>query len=337
MRQPALWKRLPWLWVSVCLLLLFACAAFLSTLPGTNVQHLPPAGGLLPGEQIWKQGVSSFLFGTNDTYEWSPYNIETRPAIRAALRTAGFSLIRSFFRDGASDASIEQRIDTIEQTGAHCLAVITSIFDVAYDEHLVRFLGERCLMYEFGNEPDYSGISVEAYLRQWRRVIPLLRAINPRATFIGPTLSSANIEYLQTFLTGVQAARVLPDAISFHWYPCSHSSETVCLQKALSVGRQAQEVRALVRNILGRDLPVGITEWNADPGNPPPLYTETGTFSAQFTSQALQVMLWSGLSFACQFDAASFAGYGRLDMFDQQGRPKVQYTTIAQMIARYRP
>lgn len=337
MRQPAFWKRLPWLWVSVCALLLFACAAFLSTLSSSPVQHLPPAGGVLPGEQIWKQGASSFLFGTNDTYEWSSANIETQPAIRAALRGAGFSLVRSFFRDGASDASIEQRISTIVQTGAHCLAVITSVFDVAYDEHLVRVLGDRCLLYEFGNEPDYSGISATVYVQQWNRVVPLLRALNPRARFIGPTLSNANSVYLQTFLTGVQASQVLPDAISFHWYPCHRDSEAACLQKAVSVGRQAQEVRALVRDILGRDLPVGITEWNADPTNPPPSYTDMDAFSTRFTLQALQMMVWAGVTFACQFDAASFAGYGRLDMFDQQGHPKGQYYAIARVIARYRP
>jgi hypothetical protein len=335
-RRFVLWKRLPWLWISLCVLLLFACAAFLSTLPGTQVQHLPPASGLLPGEQLWKQGVSSFLFGTNDTYEWSATNIETRPEIRRALRRAGFALLRSFFRDGASDASIEQRIDTIEQVGAHCLGVITSVFDVAYDEHLLRVLGKRCLLYEFGNEPDYNALSAVSYLQQWNRVIPLLQAINPQAAFIGPTLSRANLVYLQTFLTGVQASGVLPAAISFHWYPCSHTSEAACLQRVATVGQQAQDVRALVRTILGRDLPVGISEWNADPDNPPASYVDTAGFSTRFSTQVLQMMQWAGVSFACQFDAASFAGYGRLDMFDQQGRAKAQYDAMAQVIAHYR-
>ncbi|MGZ3622853.1 MAG: hypothetical protein ACXWPG_07095, partial [Ktedonobacteraceae bacterium] len=36
----------------------------------------------LPGLQIWKQGVSSFLFGANDTQEWSQNNVETSPAIQ---------------------------------------------------------------------------------------------------------------------------------------------------------------------------------------------------------------------------------------------------------------
>jgi hypothetical protein len=44
--------------------------------------------GSLPGQQIWKDGVSSFLFGTNDTQEWSDTNVETSPAIQKALKNA---------------------------------------------------------------------------------------------------------------------------------------------------------------------------------------------------------------------------------------------------------
>lgn len=337
MRRLIPWKKISWPWISVFVLIFFACAAFLSTLLATNVQPLPPSRGLLPGAQTWRQGVSSFLFGTNDTYEWSAFNIETQPAIQAALRTAGFPLIRSFFRDGADDASIEQRISTIEKIGARCLGVITNIFNIPYDEHLVRFLGNRCLMYEFGNEPDYEGVSASTYLQQWNRVVPLLRKLNPQAIFIGPVLSRVNQEYLQTFLTGVEASKVLPDAISFHWYPCYRDSEAACLKKVSSVGQEAQEVRELVRSILGRDLPIGITEWNFDSSNPPPAYGDTNAFMSQFTSQALQFMVRAGVSFACQFDAASFAGYGRLDMFDQQGNPKTQYYAIKSVIAQYRP
>src|SRR5437868_1587661 len=39
----------------------------------------PPGAhpALLPGQQRWKENVSSFLFGTNDTQEWVPNNVET--------------------------------------------------------------------------------------------------------------------------------------------------------------------------------------------------------------------------------------------------------------------
>ena len=327
-------KKPLWLRYSFYVIIVVACTAC-STLNGPWQN---PSSQMLPGQQIWKQGVSSFLFGTNDTHEWSTQNFETQPAIQESLRNAGFTIIRSFFQDNASDADIEQRIKAIESSDAHCLGVIFNIFNVSYDEHLVKYLGGRCLMYEFGNEPDYNGISVETYLRQWNTLIPALRKINPEAEFIGPVLSTANLDYLHAFLTGVKASQVLPNAISFHWYPCYNNSETDCLNMANTAGQEATDVRSMVKNILVQDLPVGITEWNFDPGNPPPTYGDDNTFITSFSNIALQSMIQSGVAFACQFDAASFAGSGHLDMFNiEDNTPKAQYFAIKAFIAQYRP
>lgn len=313
--------------VAVCT----ACSSLNSPPQGTPSQKLP-------GAQTWKQGVSSFLFGTNDTHEWSSHNFETEPAIQASVRSAGFTVIRSFFQDNASDAAIEQRIRAIENSGAHCLGVITNIFNDTYDEHLVQYLGSRCQIYEFGNEPDYNDISAGTYLRQWNALIPALRRINPEAKFVGPVLSKANLNYLHDFLTGVKASHVLPDAISFHWYPCYNDSEADCLNMAGSAGQEVNDVRSMVMQVLTGDLPVGITEWNFDPGNPPPAYGDDAQFITSFSNVALQSMVQAGVSFACQFDAASFAGYGHLDMFHvDTNAPKAQYYAIKAFIAQYRP
>jgi lysophospholipase L1-like esterase len=301
----------------------------------------PIASGPLPGQQIWKQGVSSFLFGTTDTYEWSPHNIETEPAIQGSLRNAGFTLIRSFFPDNAADAAIEQRIHTIDNIGAHCLGVITNISNVTFDEHLVRYLGNRCLLYEFGNESDVHGLSIESYLKQWNMLIPLLRQINPNARFIGPVTYNyqGNHNFMQGFLEGVKASGTLPDAVSFHWYPCYHRTRENCLARTSTYGEAVQKVRALVQSILGKDLPIGVTEWNFDPSNPPATYGDDPNFITQFSSAALQSMAQAGVAFACEFDAASYAGYGHLDLFDvhNNDQPKPQYYAIKAMIAQYRP
>ncbi len=295
---------------------------------------------VLPGQKIWKQNVSSFLFGTNDTYEWLPNNIQTQPKIQQALRNAGFSLIRTFFSDKASDADINKRVQTIENSGAQCLGVITNISNPSFDEHLVKFLGSRCQLYEFGNEPDLNGISIQTYLQQWNKEIPRLRQINPTAKFIGPVTynDQGNHGYMQNFLEGVAASKVLPDAVSFHWYPCYQDTKESCLGKANTYSQVAQGVRSLVRSILGKDIPVGITEWNYDPGNPPPSYGDDQQFITEFTSAALQSMIQGGVAFACQFDAASYSGYGRLDMFDlATNQPKPQYYAIANVIKIYNP
>ncbi|MEO6889405.1 MAG: GDSL-type esterase/lipase family protein [Ktedonobacteraceae bacterium] len=312
-----------------------ACASSTSAVPSAQV-----AKGPLPGQQIWKQGASSFLFGTNDTYEWSPKNLQTQPAIQQQLRAAGLTLVRSFFPDLASDAALDSRARTIENIGASCLGVIPNIFHTAFDEHLVRYLGNRCQMYEFGNESDYNGISIERYLVQWNALIPALRRINPQARFIGPVTYTelGDHTYMKAFLTGVKASGVLPDAVSFHLYPCGQDTAASCLSKASSFGQAAEQVRALVQSILGKDLPVGISEWNYDPGNPPAAYGDDPTFMTKFTTSALLSMVQAGVSFACQFDAASYSGYGHLDMFNvATGQAKAQYYALKQQIQAYRP
>jgi hypothetical protein len=318
-----------WLRGAVLLLVLFFAVA---CSPSTRYP-------MLPGQQLWNQGVSSLLFGTNDAYEWSSQNIQVEPAIQTDLRRAGFTLLRSFFPDDASDAVIEQRIRTIENIGAQCLGVITNIFNVAFDTHLVRYLGHRCLMYEFGNESDYSNISIASYLKQWNTLVPALRRINPAARFIGPvTYNDQGIDgYMRAFLKGVKKSGVLPDAVSFHWYPCSYDPEKRCLAKASSYGKVAQGVYAMVQSILGRALPVGISEWNFDGNNPPPAYGDDAAFITKFTIDALRSMAQAGVAFACQFDAASYAGWGHLDMFQvDTAQPKPQFYVLKGLIQHYR-
>ncbi|SRR6266487_71542 len=331
---------LRWIWrglfVVGLLMIIGACSSNGQSYSSTA----SPLKAVLPGQKIWKQNVSSFLFGTNDTYEWSDNNIQTQPAIQYALRSGGFTLIRTFFPDKGSDTDITKRVETIEKSGARCLGVITNISNVPFDEHLVSFLGSRCLLYEFGNESDWNDISVQTYLQQWNTVIPLLRKINPSAKFIGPVNSNAlgNNDFMQNFLEGVKASGVLPDAVSFHWYPCYQNTEAVCLSNADTAGQAVESVRSLVQSILHKDLPIGITEWNFDPDNPPPAYGDGAQFMTKFTTVALQSMIQAGVAFACQFDAASYAGYGHLDMFNvATNAPKPQYYAITNIIKEYSP
>ena len=300
----------------------------------------PPVRAELPSQQIWKDGASSLLFGTNDTYEWSTSNIETSPGIQNMLRAAGFTLVRSFFPDGASDSVIDLRATTISQIGAQCLGVITNINNTTFDEHLVAHLGDRCLMYEIGNEPDYTNVSVQTYLQRWNTLVPLLRRINPHAKFIGPVTSTPEGKngFMRAFLEGVASSHVLPDALSFHWYPCWRMSRDDCLGLAGSAYDATLDIRRMVHDVLGKDLPVGITEWNYDPGNPPPAYGDEAAFMTSFTNTAIAAMARAGAAFACQFDAASYGGFGRLDMFNiNTGQPKPQFLALRALIAAYRP
>lgn len=304
----------------------------------TSLAAVPDVSSL-PGATIWDQQASSLMFGTNDPYDWSPRNVETQLAIQSSLHEAGVTLVRTFIPDNADDSTISTRIKTIERIGATCLAVLTNIDDTSFDEHVVSYLGNRCQLYEFGNEPDYTGISVAHYLAAWNATIPLLRRINPSAVFIGPVVETplGLNKFLQNFLLGVKSSGILPDAVSFHLYACYYDTESSCLAKAGSYMSATLKVRRLVKQILGRELPVGITEWNYDPNNPPPAYGDNSSFMTKFTTIALQSMIEGGAAFACQFDAANFAGNGRLDMFNiANDRGKAQFVALAKMIRQYK-
>src|SRR2546430_1403482 len=210
-----------WIWRSLLIIALFSSIGCSSN--ALQKSSLPASAQALPGLQIWKQGVSSFLFGANDTQEWTANNVETSPAIQQALKDAHFTLMRTFFFDKSlldghptTDAEIEQRLKTIENSGMTCLGVLEPVLDPAFIKHVVGYAGKRCNLYEYGNEPDNNGLTMQQYVQNWNNFIPQLRKINPSAKFIGPTV--ADYTQVQNFLSGVKASGVLPDAVSFHWY-----------------------------------------------------------------------------------------------------------------------
>lgn len=341
-----------WFRRTALLFIIFFCSACVPAIPFGPPSSLssattPSRSAALPGQQIWNRGVSSFLFGTNDTQEWDKNNVQTSSAIQLSLKQAHFTLMRTFFFDKSlddnhaiTDAEIDQRLKTIENSGMTCMGVLFNVYNDTFNKHVVAHAGSRCQIYEFGNEADYNGVSISDYLKQWNEIIPQLRRINPSAKFVGPATYTytGNHDYMQQFLEGVKKSGVLPDAISFHWYPCWNDTEDACLAKAGSFYDAAHSVQTMVHDILGKELPVGISEWNYDPGNPPPAYGDKADFITKFSTAALQAMIRANVAFANQFDAASYGGYGRLDMFNiETNQPKPQYYAVKALIQEYRP
>jgi len=340
------------------------------------IQSSPPSSfrSLLPGQQIWKNGASSFLFGTNNTQEWSDDNIETDPyhIIQPSLKAAGLTLMRSFFfhhsladNHRTSMAEIETRLKTIENSGMVCLGVLPGIrtdpgnpgsdpisdTDFDFAKQVVTYAGNRCNLYEIGNEPDIGDdqLTIQQYLQKWNEFVPALRAINPNAKFIGPVTYNdqgnhctyTNRQaycFMRKFLQGVKASGVLPDAVSFHWYPCSTNDPKACLAQASSYATVTNEVKGWVHTNLSKDVPVGITEWNMDPGSNNTL-GDNSQFMHDFTFAALKQMISAHLDFANQFAAQDYSGYGSLDMFDinKNDQPKIQFTAIKELISQYKP
>jgi hypothetical protein len=391
----------------------------------------PRSSSLLPGQAIWKNGVSSYLFGTNDSVDWSVDNFVTDPhhIIQSSLKAAHFQIMREFiFHYSLADGhrttlgthpqiqldpnnpheydtppplqtsatpnapygyELETRVKAIENSGMQCMIVLGSIWtdpsnltdpftmnriytdpatgkeetDLDFAKKVVAYLGNRCNLYEIGNEPDLDfypakgptvpRMSVQTYLNRWTEFVKALRQINPQAKFIGPvtgsdqenncadTVQGTNC-YLHSFLKGAKAAGVLPDAVSFHWYPCYNATDgfngngNCGPAQAQSFARVTSEFRGWIRNDLGTNIPLFITEWNADPSANPLL--ENTSFMTQFTQQAMKAMIDAGLDGAFQFDTRSYAGWGHLDMFDaaKNDQPKAQYYAMKDLISQYR-
>lgn len=143
---------------------------------------------------------------------------------------------------------------------------------------------------------------------------------------------------MQNFLHGVRGTDVQPNAVSFHWYPCYNATVATCTAKQWSsYSRVIGQVRGWIRHDLGHLVPLGITEWNFDPGNNTVLGNNAAYMTA-YTRTALTSMIKAKLDFGAQFDTQSYAGYSALDMFDigHADRPKAQFRVVQQMVARYR-
>jgi hypothetical protein len=304
---------------------LFTSVSGCTPTPQTTISTTATPGSL-PGEQRWA-GTSSLLFGANDaSWDWSPKNMGNNPAIAATVKDAGITVIRTTLT--ASDA--DRRVAAIEQAGALCLGILRPQ-DAA---QVVQILGKRCNLYEWRNEPDNEGISVQEYSRSWNQAIPSLRALNPHAAFIGPVVSYANLPFIQTFLQLSKKAGTLPDAVSYHMYPCVDLLTSACLQHLNVYQQSATQVASVVQQVVGHPLPQAVTEWNYSwkPAQTP----NKSSFMQQFSQASLQAMAQAGIAIANQFDIASNAGYGSLDMIDPlTGRPYTQLTAMKRVIMEY--
>ncbi|GHO43291.1 SGNH/GDSL hydrolase family protein [Ktedonospora formicarum] len=349
--SPLRWLALLGNLLLLCALALSACSREdTTTKTSTTNEPIATQKPTLPGQAIWKDGTSSYVFGTNDAIEWSPHNFQTQPAIQDTLKAGGFTLVRTYFQDTSSDVEIDKRVGAIERSGAQCLGVLANIFNEKFNTHLVQYLGNRCQIYEVGNEPDYYEPRIDpgVYVKQWSDLVVKLRRVNPQAKFLGPSISNLDVGelgrasrhtgYINTFLNGVKASAVFPDAISFHWYPCWQDSEDACLKKAGTIEQVVQELRAKIKEKLDHDVPIAVTEWNFDPGSPPPSYGEKADFITKFSKDALEAMIRAKVTIACQYAAASYTGYGGLDMFNvDTSQPKPQFYAIKSVIDAYKP
>jgi hypothetical protein len=307
---------------------------------------VPTAATLsLPGEQTLSGGVSSYVFGTNDTIEYGSPNVDTLPSVQNALKTGGLTLMRTWAYSFDTDASILGRIQTIKNSGMQCMMMLGSPSDLTWMEHVVAMVGSGCDIYEFGNEPDNPSnhTSITQMVTQWNASIPALRAINPSAVFGGPAVTYAESAYGTTypsdiayFLVKTAASGVRADFISYHDYSCGQSmSKASCL--AYTPGDISANYKIVIgweRQYYGTTVPTGMTEYNFDPGTGN-LYSwgDDSSFMYLWTETALKAIIAAHMAFANEFTTLNDSGYGYLDMFEDSSpyAPKAQFYAMVAM------
>ena len=300
----------------------------------------------MPGQFAWRNGANNYLFGANDTLKWPAVNTTNSPNIQALLATLQLPIIREWFpkyrtgKSGAlnSDADYEALIGVPVACGAACLGVLYQWQDINYLKHVVTLLGNRCNMYEFGNEPygtDYPTTgnyqtNVSTYATYWKNSVPQLKAINPNAKFMGPS-SPGDLSTLDVMLAGMKTQGVTPDAVSYHYYgPTS------------SIVSQVDQARVITNRYFGTAMPLWLTEWNISGVAPLPSMAGDDVAMRAYVVATINSLI-GHCDAAFLFDIASQDQYptADLDMIQCNAevnvRAKGSYNGMADSIAVYHP
>ncbi len=266
---------------------------------------------LLPGQRNNSGGVSNLLFGANImNYAFSSFNAGSQ----ANLKRQGITVLRIPLADASSnplsDAALSGLVAGCNAAGAVMLAILPHQSQ-SFAAHAVQFLGNNCLLYELSNEPDLNGMSSAQYAAMWNSWVPGLRKINPKAAFIGPVLGVVSNfgSYAVPFLKAVNAAGNLPDAVSFHDYPCTgHPPVATCTGKAANIGNDAKSIQNQIVAAIGKPLPLAVTEWNVDASNPVIAYAQQAAYVNTWSINALEGMASAGVVLANQFEQNGTTG-----------------------------
>lgn len=288
---------------TLLILLLFILAAACNQTPTpapttTAVSTATPAApptttpGTLTVDPAFSLGpISPYLFGTN----YGPMHAVTLD-VMPLVEEAGFTTLR--FPGGAwTDSTdvkpfqIDQFIDFSQQVGATphiSVRLLGGSPETA--AALVRYTNIEkqygITYWSIGNEPSiYTQLGQAAYdyttenlNRDWRPIAEAMKAVDPTIQLIGPDIhqwaasesatpkDSAGRDWMAEFL---KTNGDLIDIVAVHRYPLYSPSNPVTVADLRQNTRQwVQEVehlRNVMREILGHELPIAITELNSDP------------------------------------------------------------------------
>jgi hypothetical protein len=194
-----------------------------------------------------------------------------------------------------------QMIKTINATPLIILNGLRNANYAAFDTHIVsvmkQIFGDSIVYYEFGNEDDFNGVTMERYVQGWNSLIPALKKLAPQAHFVGPVSYQYSRKNLTAFLKG---ANPQPDEISWHEYTCPYKAAAEkCLANIDKWTEHINDARSTMQATINKELPIMITEWNYCPDQS--IQTnglaiadgkiDNADFITQWTTKAIQTLV----------------------------------------------
>ena len=252
-------------------------------------QATPPSGVLWvdPGQDLGL--ISKLVFGVN-TGPWSdlgPNNIEPFKQLspgflrwpggewgdRNEITTRQIDNYIAQARMAGAEPSIVVRVPG----GSPELAASIVKYVNVDKKYAVRY-------WAIGNEPSlyhkaFEGYSTERYNQEWREFATAMKAVDPTILIYGPEIhqfkgdenfdprDNENRLYLQEFL---KANGDLVDIVTVHRYPfptcttCGDPTWEQLRDNTPEWDNIIPNLRKIAREITGKDLPVGVTEFNSN-------------------------------------------------------------------------
>ena len=275
----------------ITVLLVTAFAVLTACGPAAAPTPVPEALFVDPGTSLGP--ISPYIFGTN----YGPMHavsLEMMPLVEEA----GFTALR--FPGGAWTDTVDMKpfqIDMLmtfaKQVGAMpTISVRLLNGNPETAAELVRYTNIEkkygVTYWSIGNEPSYYtrgnyanyDYTTEHLNREWRAIALAMKEADPTIKLIGPEIhqwndrlettpkDSAGRDWMTEFL---KANGDLVDVVSVHRYPLYSPAKPVTIldlrENTRKWVREIEYLRSLIREIIGRDLPIAITEVNSDPSS----------------------------------------------------------------------
>jgi hypothetical protein len=246
--------------------------------------------------------------------------VVTSTATRSLMQQMHVRIVRIPLRRSLPNALDVQAEQAVKSIGAVPLIVLNGLRNpnaLADDTRMIQnsnsVFRNSLVYYEFGNEDDYNGVTIQRYTQGWNTLIPQLKRVAVHGKFIGPVSYQYDHDNMTAFLQG---ANPRPDAVSWHEYTCSYKDPAAdCLAHLSNWTTHISDARAVMQATLGATLPIMITEWNyaadqSTQSNGQPIADakyNNASFMSQWTSQALHILAANGVFASMQYSVTNTA------------------------------